>query len=296
MKTLGLTALVLMLLPAAALADGSWSYSHSPHDDARWHVGGDRLECRMSQTVPGFGRAVFRAGAGDHYSLEFRAQRDRASRPFSVRLTAEPPSWRADNTRPVARKRVQPQREQTVIAFEGQPALRTLYEMERGMNPTLTFLDWVDGSEQINVSLSARSAGEAIDDFQACMASLHPDSFDDVATMRVAFGPMDHLLDDEGRDRLDRMLAYAEIDPTVQFAILAGHTDDQGPVELNEELAQMRVDAVRSHLVEGGFPEDRIVELAWGSERPAADNDSPEGRAENRRVEVELRRGDNPPR
>ena len=254
MKTIGWTALALMLLPTAALAGGSWSYQHALHDDARWHVGGDRLECRMSQAVPGFGRAVFRAEAGERYSLEFQAERDRASQPFSVRLTAEAPSWRPEDTRPVARKRVQPRREQTVITFEGQAALRTLYEMERGMDPTLTFRDWVDGSERINVSLSARGAGDAINDFQACMASLHPDSFDDVATMRVAFGPMEHALDSEGREQLDRMLAYAEIDPTVQFAILAGHTDDQGPVELNEELAQLRVDAVRAYLVDGGFP------------------------------------------
>ena len=288
------TLLTLALLPMVAHGSGTWSH-HATMQDSRWHVGGDRMECRLSQSVPGFGRAVFRAQAGDRFRLDFEAERERATQPFSVRLTAEPPSWRTEETRPVARKLVQPRREQTVISFEGQPALRALYELDRGMNPNLAFHDWADGSERINVGLSAMNARGAIEDFQTCMASLHPDSFDDVARFHVAFEPAVHELDRGERAKLDRMLAYARVDPTVQFAILAGHTDNQGPEDYNEELAQLRVDAVRQYLEEGSFPADRIVELVWGPERPLADNTTPEGRAQNRRVEVELRRADDVP-
>jgi outer membrane protein OmpA-like peptidoglycan-associated protein len=68
--------------------------------------------------------------------------------------------------------------------------------------------------------------------------------------------------------------------------IVEGHTDSQGSESYNQRLSQRRADAVRDYLVLKGYPSDRIVANGKGKGSPIADNASPEGRANNRRVEI----------
>jgi outer membrane protein OmpA-like peptidoglycan-associated protein len=65
-----------------------------------------------------------------------------------------------------------------------------------------------------------------------------------------------------------------------------GHTDSQGARQYNMELAQKRANAVRDQLVSRGVAQDRIKAVGVGPDRPVANNGSPEGRANNRRVEI----------
>jgi len=65
-----------------------------------------------------------------------------------------------------------------------------------------------------------------------------------------------------------------------------GHTDSQGTTDYNLDLSQRRADAVRAYLVSRDYPADRIQARGIGKGRPVADNASPEGRANNRRVEI----------
>lgn len=68
--------------------------------------------------------------------------------------------------------------------------------------------------------------------------------------------------------------------------IVNGYTDSQGNDSFNQTLSQDRADAVRSYLVSHGIASDRITAVGHGKADPVADNASPEGRADNRRVEI----------
>ena len=68
--------------------------------------------------------------------------------------------------------------------------------------------------------------------------------------------------------------------------VVEGYTDSQGPQSFNEQLSQARAEAVRTYLVNHGIASDRITAEGKGPSNPVADNASPEGRADNRRVEV----------
>jgi outer membrane protein OmpA-like peptidoglycan-associated protein len=72
--------------------------------------------------------------------------------------------------------------------------------------------------------------------------------------------------------------------------IVEGHTDSQGSESYNQGLSQRRADAVRDYLVQKGYPADRIQARGKGKDSPIADNASPEGRANNRRVEIIIER------
>lgn len=68
--------------------------------------------------------------------------------------------------------------------------------------------------------------------------------------------------------------------------IVEGHADAQGNDDHNLVLSQARAEAVREYLISRGLDADRVVAKGYGESRPIADNGSPEGRANNRRVEI----------
>lgn len=68
--------------------------------------------------------------------------------------------------------------------------------------------------------------------------------------------------------------------------VVEGHTDSQGGAPYNQELSQKRAQSVRDYLVSRGIAGDRVTSQGFGPSRSIADNKSPEGRANNRRVEI----------
>ncbi|HEX8461032.1 MAG TPA: OmpA family protein [Segetibacter sp.] len=69
---------------------------------------------------------------------------------------------------------------------------------------------------------------------------------------------------------------------------LGGHTDNVGSDANNLKLSQARIDAVKNYLVGKGVPEDRLEATGFGESKPIATNKTAAGRAQNRRVEMEL--------
>lgn len=64
-----------------------------------------------------------------------------------------------------------------------------------------------------------------------------------------------------------------------------GHTDSDGADEANMQLSQARADAVRKRLIEMGIDEGRLTAKGFGETKPIDENDTAEGKANNRRVE-----------
>jgi outer membrane protein OmpA-like peptidoglycan-associated protein len=71
--------------------------------------------------------------------------------------------------------------------------------------------------------------------------------------------------------------------------VVSGHTDSTGSVQFNERLSEQRADKVRDYLVSEGVTASRITSRGFGPSRPVASNNTEAGRAQNRRVEIEIR-------
>ena len=69
---------------------------------------------------------------------------------------------------------------------------------------------------------------------------------------------------------------------------VTGHTDSTGTVEYNLELSQRRADSVGGYLKGQGVNSMRVLTQGFGKQHPIASNDTPEGRQQNRRVELRL--------
>ncbi|NMO18417.1 OmpA family protein [Pyxidicoccus fallax] len=89
----------------------------------------------------------------------------------------------------------------------------------------------------------------------------------------------------------DRLTEVADVLKETQSPLLIeGHTDSQGPDAYNEDLSYRRAERVREFLTTQGVPAERIRIRGLGEYRPVATNASPEGRANNRRVEIIIER------
>ncbi|MCX7955089.1 MAG: OmpA family protein [Bacteroidales bacterium] len=75
--------------------------------------------------------------------------------------------------------------------------------------------------------------------------------------------------------------------PTLKIEI-AGHTDNVGKYEDNLILSQNRANAVKQYLIAKGIKPDRLIAKGYADTQPIADNETPEGRAMNRRVEIRI--------
>ena len=75
--------------------------------------------------------------------------------------------------------------------------------------------------------------------------------------------------------------------PTAKFTV-EGHTDSVGSEKLNQRLSDARALAVKDYLVDHGIDEFRLSAVGYGESRPIASNKTRKGRAENRRVEINL--------
>jgi outer membrane protein OmpA-like peptidoglycan-associated protein len=106
---------------------------------------------------------------------------------------------------------------------------------------------------------------------------------------------LDHLIFAQGKAVIDPK-SHAELDEVVQMMKenekieirLEGHTDNVGSPKANLDLSQKRVDAVKKYLVEKGISKGRIETKAFGGSQPLKNEQTPEAKAMNRRVEMRI--------
>jgi outer membrane protein OmpA-like peptidoglycan-associated protein len=84
---------------------------------------------------------------------------------------------------------------------------------------------------------------------------------------------------------LGRLANFLMNNPQTKI-IIEGHTDSRGSDEYNEQLSERRARSVASALVSRGVTNDSFTTVGRGKDFPVASNDTPEGRQQNRRVEI----------
>ena len=92
------------------------------------------------------------------------------------------------------------------------------------------------------------------------------------------------ILRPESMGEINRIYKLMNDNPSLKFEI-GGHTDVDGDDAYNLKLSQQRADAVKDQLVKMGIDASRLTTKGYGETKPIGENDSPEGKANNRRVE-----------
>ena len=162
-------------------------------------------------------------------------------------------------------------------------------------------------SQRDNANDSAAAAGDKLDDERtrrktaedaarkalaslAAMGSVKTEAQRTIITLsgEVLFKSKEATLLPGAQAQLDLVAEAIESQGDEKRIVVEGHTDSQGKDDYNQGLSQRRADAVRAYLVGRGIASDLIQATGKGELEPIADNKSPEGRANNRRVEIEI--------
>jgi outer membrane protein OmpA-like peptidoglycan-associated protein len=89
----------------------------------------------------------------------------------------------------------------------------------------------------------------------------------------------------ESEQTVKNLVAILKAYPSTE-ARLEGHTDSVGDADANKKLSQDRADAVREIMTGNEIAASRLSTTGYGQEKPVASNDTDEGRAQNRRLEL----------
>jgi OOP family OmpA-OmpF porin len=95
------------------------------------------------------------------------------------------------------------------------------------------------------------------------------------------------VLKPEGKAKLDDLVGKVK-GINLEVIIAVGHTDSVGGDAYNQKLSVRRAEAVKAYLVSKGIETNRVYTEGKGEAQPVADNKTKEGRAKNRRVEIEV--------
>jgi outer membrane protein OmpA-like peptidoglycan-associated protein len=93
----------------------------------------------------------------------------------------------------------------------------------------------------------------------------------------------------EARSELDSLVAKLQNADVASIKVI-GHTDSQGSDAYNQKLSERRASSVAAYLLSQGVAPNKLTSEGRGESQPVADNDTEEGRAQNRRVELHINR------
>ena len=93
-------------------------------------------------------------------------------------------------------------------------------------------------------------------------------------------------LSPEAESRLAAFVEKLKAENRNVYVEIQGHTDASGPEAYNDQLGEARAEAVRKYLSQQGVALNRMATISYGESEPVAPNETPEGRAQNRRVAI----------
>ncbi len=268
-------------LPAAAVT------FRAPIDKTDWQLRSSKFECRLSQSIPDFGTAVFEHRAGE--PLEFILDSSQAMLLGTETLVvAESPPWRPGTaTRAIGKVKTRPERQLKVQQKLANDMLVSLYQ---GQMPALTNARWHGTQEPVKVAISAVNFQSAYLSYQGCVADLLPVNYRQVARSAVLFPSAEWRLSDATKKRLDLIALYVNADARVKAIFVDGHSDNLGRRLANRDLSRKRAEEVARYLTAAGVSEDMLTTRYHGERYPVVKNSGGGNRARNRRVTVRLER------
>jgi outer membrane protein OmpA-like peptidoglycan-associated protein len=105
----------------------------------------------------------------------------------------------------------------------------------------------------------------------------------------INFNTGNSSITSDSEEALRAILSILEEYPNAKFTV-EGHTDSVGRASYNKKLSDERAASVMEYLISNGVDESRLESKGFGEEQPTADNSTAEGRAKNRRVEINLKK------
>ncbi|SMF03822.1 Outer membrane protein and related peptidoglycan-associated (lipo)proteins [Alteromonadaceae bacterium Bs31] len=282
-------ALLLMVF-GGSMSVYATSYTNAINQSS-WRSVSTVFECRLEQSVPFFGEAVFRTRAGEAsgFYLRSRSPRFQAG---EAQLLARSPVWMPQPVE-IELGVVPVKRGNRPLWLGSETTELMLAQLGKGLEVELVKDSWYLPAPSQPLRLSMNSIGFRPEyrKYLNCLSGLLPANFDQMRRSALYFpGGETEELGRKMTSKLDRMLKLVKHDKRIRNFYIDGHTDSAGDRADNLELSKQRAELVKQYLTRRGIPEDWIT-MRWHGERyPVASNGTAGGRAKNRRVTVRMER------
>lgn len=257
-------------------------------ENTEWQVSGSVFECRFEQTVPGYGAGVFyhRAGEDIHFRLEaVRNLMEQSQAQIGIMPAAWQPSRRSEPLGTAKIVKGTPN-----LNLDSRRSNQFLHALLEGKQPSVSHRTYYDQQRYVGVRLSAASFQNYYPQYLQCVDQLLRVNFDQVKQQKVLFQSNAHNLTPTATALLEDIAYYIKNDPRVTAVYLDGHTDSLGRRFANREISHARAKKVEQFLINNGVNSDIISTRFHGDRYPIATNKTAKGRAQNRRVALELER------
>lgn len=283
-----LSALLISLLWLPFLANADLKHYVASLEESQWRISGNNpVMCRLEHDIPAYGKAVFTSVAGKHHNLNFTL--DMWVKPDQVteaKLISKAPAWRPG----ILSKAITDLTYQKY--FNGEvprnAAWSMLAELESGMQPTFYYADWYNQTNDIAVGLSAVNFRRQYTQFKACLSSLLPYSFEDIAFTVLTYESGGTQLTRYAKAQINRVQEYLAYDQHVDVVLIDAYTDSYGDRSANQQVSVQRADSVKDIFVASGIPQNRIHTMGHGERRHVTSNQTIDERARNRRVVIRI--------
>ena len=279
--------LLLSLLSATSAEAGLRQYS-ATLDQSSWSLKQNTpLLCELSHPIPQFGEAFFRSTAGKELNMQFELNMLRLPDHYGLaEVLSVPPVWRpGEQAKAITSMKMLKQ-------FDGDlgkaESWIMLTELEQGYSPTFYFADWYSPYDRISVSLNPVHFIGVMEQFDQCVSSLLPYTFDDIAFTVLTYESGGDELTKASKRRLEQIAGYLKHDQSIESIDIQAYSDSYGGRWMNEQLSAKRAEAIKTKLVSFGLEESRIRTEGLGEKRHVASNETALGRAKNRRVVIQM--------
>lgn len=246
-----------------------------------------RLQCELSHSVPGYGKATFTSVASKQLNMEFEMQMSLLPKKAGIAAVySVPPKWMpGQQAKEIADMKL---RKQYDGDLPEEAAWTMLSELEKGYWPTIYYQDWYNRYDKVAVALNASNFTGSYHKFVNCVSALLPYSFEDIAYTVLSYEKNSTDLTKYAEKRLQMIGEYLKEDSNLELVLLDGYTDSYGARYSNEQLSVKRATQVKDYLTALGVSNDRIEVTGHGEKRHIASNENSDSRAVNRRVVVRL--------
>ncbi|RUO40562.1 hypothetical protein CWE15_07405 [Aliidiomarina taiwanensis] len=247
------------------------------------------LQCTLEHDIPRYGQVRFESEASRELNMRVVLGMRRLPDTYSeAQVYSVAPSWRT--TEAPRKLGTLPLYRQYESELGKEMSWVLLTELEKGMMPLISYADWHNQVDQVQVRISAINFQQRYDDFMDCVSGLLPFGFDDISFTVLNYHEKSTELTNSSKRKLLRVGEYLSHDQNIELVLVAGYTDAYGSYDENQTLSVARAQEVKDFLVERGLDESKISIQGHGEMRHSAGNENELERSQNRRVVVQISR------
>ena len=164
---------------------------------------------------------------------------------------------------------------------------------DREVIKIVKYIKYLEKADSLNTIFLAEAKAKRIADSLALVAKnevhLKEENEIDKYEKQIYFNFASSVLKPEPSKALDDVITILKKYPKLTF-VVEGHTDNVGSESYNMTLSKARAQSVKTYFVSKGIPETRITSIGYGKDKPVATNETEDGRAKNRRVEIKAKK------